>query len=272
MAKRQRFGFWSWEDVSVARKDALVALLPLGTIEQHGPHLPLDTDTQIAHAIASHTAALLPETVVLLPPLPYGVSMFHTDPPGGILIPPHTYEKFVIAIIESMIDHGFRMFFLLNGHGGNSSSVTNVQKIVNDRHREKDVCVGTTQLYLSGDAGRAALKDVGFAGGVRHADEIETSIMLATNPKSVRREKIADDLGRIRGNNFHPFDDGPLALYLSTDTESMSGVCGEPSKATAEIGRELLLAAAKEIADYIQEMVGVVKQIRCQLRRAPGTR
>lgn len=260
------YSHWTADEVREAQRSGKVALLPLGTLEQHGLHLPLDTDTRIANAIAWRVAQLLPETVVLLRPLEYGVSSFHRQPPGGIYIHPHVYENFVENIIKSFIDLGFTTFFLLNGHGGNQSSVTNVQKIINNRH-EREVFVGTTPLYLSGAKGRAALREAGFHEEVRHACEIETSLMLAIDSAVVRMDKIADCEGRYRTENFRPFDDGPLKLYLPTEMESRDGVCGNPSKATPEAGERLLTVAAEEIGDYIKEMLAILEKDRYQIRR-----
>ncbi|MEK7516754.1 MAG: creatininase family protein [Patescibacteria group bacterium] len=257
---------WTADEVRTVEKSGKVALLPLGTLEQHGPHLPLDTDTRIANAIAWRVAQLVPETVVLLRPLEYGVSSFHREPPGGIYIHPHVYENFLLAIIESMIAHGFGAFFLLNGHGGNQSSVTNVQKIINHGH-ERKVFVGTTPLYLSGAKGRAALREEGFRETIGHACEIETSLMLAIDAAVVRMDKIADDEGFHRTTNFSPYDDGPLQLYLPTETESRDGVYGNPSKASPEAGGRLLAIAAEEIGDYIKEMLAILEKVRRQLRR-----
>jgi len=260
------YSHWTAPEVRTAQKSGKVVLLPLGTIEQHGPHLPLDTDTRIANAIALRVAQLRPDEVVLLPPLPYGVSSFHREPPGGIYIHPSVYEDFLLAIVESMVAHGFNAFFLLNGHGGNQSSVTNVQKIVNHRH-ERGVFVATTPLYLSGAKGRAALREIGFHEEVRHACEVETSLMLAIDPAVVRMDKIADDEGFYRTANFSPFDDGPLKLYLPTEMESRNGVCGNPSKATKEAGQRLLAVAAEEISDFIGEQLKILEKERHQLRR-----
>ncbi len=234
----------------------VVALLPIGTLEQHGPHLPLYTDTAIAAGIADAVERLRPQgpgAVVLLPALPYGVSTYPLDPPGGIRVSPRHFEGLVVDIVQGLFALKFPLVFLLNGHGGNISHLTNVLKTVNERHAPAHLC-GTTPLYLGGPRGQAALAAAGFPEGIRHADEVETSLMLALHPKEVHPDLAQDDLGRFRTPRYLPYDDGPLKLYLPFSAESREGVYGAPRRASVSAGERLVAEAAAEVLEMIDDM------------------
>lgn len=237
-------------------KSEVVVLLPVGTLEQHGPHLPLSTDTDIAWGIAQQVERLRPDgpgAVLLLPALPYGVSSFPLCPPGGVRIAPRHFEGLLEDIVEGMFALGFPLAFIVNGHAGNTPHVTTVQKTVNERHDGRHL-LGTTVLYLSGPRGQEALRSCGFAHGIRHGDEIETSLLLALRPETVALSEARDDPGRFQTPRYLPYDDGALKLYLPFWAESKEGVYGAPTQASATAGAQLLGEAAAEILEMIDDM------------------
>jgi creatinine amidohydrolase len=258
-----RYAALSSAAFSALDKRDLVALLPVGTLEQHGPHLPLSTDTDIAAGLAAAVERLRPEgpgAILLLPAVPYGVSSYPLDPPGGIRVAPRHFEGLVEDIIEGVFAQGLRLAFIVNGHAGNTPHLTIVQKIVNERHGGRAL-VGTTVLYLSGPRGQQALSACGFSAGIRHADEVETSLLLALAPETVDLSAARDDEGRFRTPRYQPYDDGPLKLYLSFAAESREGVYGCPSRATAQAGAHLLAEAAQELLEMIDDMRGIYQAL-----------
>ncbi len=251
-----RYDSLSHPTLRALNKAEAVALLPVGTLEQHGPHLPLSTDTAIAAGIAEAVEQLRPAgpgAIVLLPPVPYGVSTYPLDPPGGIRISPAHFEGLLLDIAEGLYQLGFPLLFLLNGHAGNTPHLTTVMKTLNERHAPRALC-GTTVLYLSGPRGQAALSACGFTAGIRHADEIETSLMLALCPATVSLDQVRDDPGRFRTPRYLPYDDGPLKLYLPFTAESEEGVYGAPTRSSAAAGEHLLREAAREVLEMIDDM------------------
>jgi len=112
------YGKLTWEDVRDADKDRVV-ILNVSATEDHGPHMPLDTDTVLGMAVAEGVAAAAPDEVFVMPPVPYGFNEHHKDFPGVIWIQPETLIAFVTDITKSLAHHGFRRILLLNSHGSN---------------------------------------------------------------------------------------------------------------------------------------------------------
>ncbi|MDP2855532.1 MAG: creatininase family protein, partial [bacterium] len=145
----------------------------------------------------------------------------------------------------------------LNGHGGNQNYFEEIVSSLNVDYPY----AATIPLYLSGKRGTQALKRVGYKYWIRHADEIETSIILAIDEKLVRKDKIVDEIGPFKTKDYKPFDEGTLKLFLPWEYESESGVYGEPSKATKEAGNFLFNEAAEELLDLITQFEKITKKI-----------
>lgn len=243
------------EEIKNLDKDHLVFIFPLGAIEQHGAHLPVDTDSRIVESIAKKTESKAPDKIVVLPTFSFGVAGGGYS--GSITVSDREFKQIVLDVCKSILAQGFKKIFLLNGHGGNQSYV---EDIATDLNVDFPYAV-TIPLYLSGKRGTQALKKVGFKYWIRHADEIETSLMLAIDEKSVRKDKIIDETGLLKTKDYKPLDEGTLKLFLPWEYESKSGVYGEPSKATKEAGDFLFNEAAEELLDLITQFEKITKKI-----------
>ena len=133
-----------------------VVLLPVGQTEQHGYHAPLSTDTLIIEAIAKGTVGCAPDQAFTLPVFPYGVSTHRRSFPGTFNIGGRVFEDFWLAIVDKLVGSGFTRFYLMSGHGGNSSFLVNVVKYAGEKYPE--IFCATAFLYLSGAQGVAALE------------------------------------------------------------------------------------------------------------------
>lgn len=201
-----------------------VAVLPVGSFEQHGAFLPLATDTLVACAVAGEIAAAHP--VHLLPPLTISCSHEHAAWPGTVSISAVTLYAVVRDIAESLRRSGVDTLVLVNGHGGNYVLGNAVQESAGSGTR--------MALFPAAEDWEAALERAGVETSLltdMHAGEIETSILLHTHPELIRpgyetSDFVADDRRHL------------LTLGMSGYTES--GVIGRPSRASAEKGRELL--------------------------------
>ena len=109
----------SWPEVRHAVREDRVCLIPAGTLEDHGPHLPLDTDVRIASEICRRAAERIPDEVVLLPPVVHGYTPHHMDFPGPITIGWDTFVRYCTDVGTSLARHGFKRILFLNGHGSN---------------------------------------------------------------------------------------------------------------------------------------------------------
>ncbi|MBK3566266.1 mycofactocin biosynthesis peptidyl-dipeptidase MftE [Streptomyces sp. MBT62] len=197
----------AWPDVP---PDALV-LLPIGSTEQHGPHLPLDTDSVIAHAVARRASTALP-TGLVAPTLPYGASGEHAGFPGTVSIGHEALRAVLVELVRSLSLWAARIV-LVNGHGGNAATLD------------------TAVRLLRAEGHDVAWTGCPAPGGDAHAGRTETSLMLHLAPEHVRLEAA------VTG------DTRPLSVLLpelmahGVRAVSPSGVLGDPTGASAGEGR-----------------------------------
>ena len=220
--------------LDVRDRAARVALLPIGSFEQHGPHLPLTTDTLVACAVAAELADAYP--VNRLPPVTISCSHEHAAWAGTVSISATTLAAIVRDIAASVQASGGTSLVLVNGHGGNYVLGNVVQ----------EASVGPLPMALfpgepDWEAARAAAGLATSGLSDMHAGELETSILLHAHPHLVRpgyerADWLADDRRHL------------LSRGLQAYTES--GVVGRPSLASAAKGRALLASLVRSFADY----------------------
>lgn len=230
----------TWQQVGAVSKEVVV-LVPTGSLEQHGPHLPLFTDSLLATAAAGAVEERLPEKVLLTPCVWLGCSGHHLSFAGSLSASFGGYEDTLIAIVESLEPHGFRKFFFLNGHGGNSDSNSVVCRrlkadypdcVFGNRGYFKYIPTSVLESTMEGP-----LKEI------KHACEAEASMMLHLHPGLVHKDKLRDD-----GLKPDPPIEG-LTLHFDEVTEE--GSFGYATLATAEKGKKLFDAAVEGAAREI---------------------
>ncbi|WP_433273889.1 creatininase family protein [Actinosynnema sp. CS-041913] len=217
--------------VDVRHAAAEVAVLPIGSFEQHGPHLPLVTDTVIACAIANEVAAAHP--VLLLPPITISCSHEHAAWPGTVSISARTLYSVVADIAESLRRAGVTRLVLVNAHGGNYVLANIVQE-----------SAGLALFPGRADwhAARAAAGLETSSADDMHAGELETSILLHVDPELVAAGHEAGD---------HVVEDRRHLLTVGLAPYTESGVVGRPSLASADKGRDLLASLAGSFGQYL---------------------
>jgi creatinine amidohydrolase len=225
----------TWPEVGKIPRETLV-LIPTGSLEQHGPHLPLFTDSLLVTYVAEAVEKQLAEKVLLTPTLWLGASGHHLKFPGTLSASFETYEGAVQNVVESLMPHGFHRFYVLNGHGGNTDANSIALRKLKEKNRN---CTFGHSGYFAFADETIARTLTGPTKHIRHACEAEASMMLHAFPDLVRVEKLRDD-----GLKPDPAIRGLVHMF---DEVTEEGSLGFATEATAEKGRILLEAAISAI-------------------------
>jgi creatinine amidohydrolase len=232
----------------------LVVLLPLGAIEQHGPHLSVSTDTDIVTRIAQEAEKALAEYLLLCPTLPFGSSDHHISFGGTISIGAELYTRVITDLVTALLKSGFRKIVLLNGHGGNITPVKQALAVLS-RNFDYDCqpnIVLATYWELAGAvfAGAPPMESPALS----HACEYETSLMLHLFPEKVKMEKAAR-AKRPADNGYIPWEDDiryrGITQIKQTAFISDNGSSGEPQKGTAAKGEHLFNQACDSLIAFL---------------------
>lgn len=223
------------EEIETFARDFPFAILPVGSFEQHGPHLPLDTDNRIAEAMAIETAKR--SVGIVLPVLNIGYAWVWRGKPGTLTFRFDTYMALIRDIAESLEGWGIKALFVLSGHGSNPQPTKHAirEKI----HEAYDIAVfnsiygGIPEMIKECDS-------TPWHNEI-HAEEIETSLMLAIAPELVSMDRAKSD--------YPPFPDDYGKSELSMGMFMRSGVFGDPRPATADKGRRWLNLGGQKSAD-----------------------
>jgi creatinine amidohydrolase len=241
----------------LGRLDAgrVIAILPVGAIEQHGPHLPVCTDACIGQGIALRALALLPESlpVTVLPMLPVGKSDEHLAFAGTLTLSAETVARLWTEVGESIARAGLRKLVLLNSHGGQVSIMDVVARDLRVRH---GMLVMAWSWFAAGIPDSLFPEDEQRFG--IHAGAIETSIMLHLRPDLVQMDKAQNfrplmaDMEKEGYRRLSAVGSGRMG-WMAQDLHP-SGACGNAADADAERGRALVEHAAQALVELLQEM------------------
>jgi creatinine amidohydrolase len=243
----------TWEDIEKQIKVAKgTIIIPVGSTEQHGPHLPVGTDTMVANTLAD--AAARRANVLVAPPLWFGWSPHHMVLPGTITIRPEILIEITSDVIESLQQHGFDKFIFVNGH--RIVNVTWMQIAGERAKRELGVKVVIFDpAYMS----KSIIKEMGW-GSVGHAEEIEGSHMWYRYPEKVKMDRAVDNPHPSRKlYSVDPSYPGDTLCYVPSSeaemkqlVEAAGGTAGEPSKASVEGGKRYHEHLVKRLVEVIE--------------------
>jgi mycofactocin system creatininase family protein len=241
-------GELTWQEAKQRLTEVDIALLPVGSTEQHGPHLPLDTDAFDALYLASAVSAAMdrPRPLVL-PLIPYGVSYHHMEFSGTISIGNETLTRLVYDVGMSVARHGIRKLVIVNGHGGNSPALQNSAQMINRDAR----------IFTCVDTGETSDVDVGRiieTPNDVHAGELETSTALAARPHLVRMDRARKSVPRFSSRYLNFSTSRSVEWYTQTERISQTGVLGDPTRATPEKGERLWQIMVDHLVRFVKDL------------------
>jgi len=232
-----------------------VVVLPLGSLEQHGHHLPMLTDTMIGSEIARRAEIALGDEALFLPMLWVGASDHHRGMPGTVSLSNNVYVDVLVDILESLLGAGFRRIFLLNAHGGNITPGRMALYDVQLRHRDKpDLWMAFSSWWTIAADQIAAPPEI-QQKFVTHACELESSMILRLRPELVKLEAARGANIPFESAFYTPDFSGPSRVDVprAFDQLSETGAFGHPELATAEKGEALFQAAVGEVVAFVRE-------------------
>ncbi|WP_136688410.1 creatininase family protein [Halorhabdus amylolytica] len=228
----------TWTDVEAF--ETPLALLPVGSTEQHGPHAPLGTDAIAAEAVAHAGVDATDREVVIAPSIDVGVSAEHRAFPGSLWVSEDTFRAYVRETIEALAHHGFDRIVVVNGHGGNTAAL-------------REVCARISRggdAYVVPFTWFEAVDPDGIEMG--HAGPVETALLEHVTPELIDNdskerggEGAADRWGEWEGS---------VNLAYDTDEFAPNGVVGDPADGNGELGERLLAEAADALATLLERV------------------
>ena len=224
-------------------------ILPFGSIENNGPHLPLATDLLAAVAVSERAAAL--SGALIAPPIPWGVSSVNIGFAGTMTLSAATCERIITELTMSLAFHGFRRVVVVSGHSSNVWSAANAAELLRDRGvlvAQLDVWRCVEQFCT--DLVTTDLMPFG------HGSAMMTSVLLAAAPSLVRTDRMEPEPPResygLKYYNSYP---GVMG-FAAWDDVSASGLVGDPRGADVEVGREVLRRLGDLLAELLDDMRG----------------
>lgn len=251
-----RYDELTWIEMREAINSQPVVLLPFGTVEDHGPHLPLNTDNVIVEAICLDAARRASGEILVMPTLAYGLDEHHMDFPGTVAVDLQTLLAFAADVAMSPARHGFSHVLIVNGHGSNASvAELAARRVV----LQTGIVCGAMSPNAAIDPTLAEPTLSGMRrsgpGGIAHAGEYETSMMLHLRPDLVQIDKAVREIGQLKLEYFNWDHSEPSVLSWQDWWSRMSdsGVCGDPTVATAEFGCALFETTVQNFVRFVRE-------------------
>lgn len=236
----------TWPEIQRALDGQVTTALVIGaSVEQHGPHLPIDTDTLLAYDTGERVARKLGDALVA-PVIRPGCSDHHLGLPGTLSLPKRVFEEILENYVANLARHGFKWIVLIPSHGGNNESIASVATSLQSQYAGRGVgvfaCNADTNNMRAQLLAQAGLDSA--VGGI-HAGHTETSLMMAAFPQVVRRSEMkAGFLGTVDIARIH--SEGVVSM-------SPEGVFGDPRSASAAYGEQLRDYHVDVLAEKIRQ-------------------
>lgn len=251
---KYRLEHMTWPEVADAVRADKIMLQPLAAIEQHGPHLPVDTDNLIAGSLCEAAAAAHPDEFVVAPMIPYGFNDHNMEFPGTVSVRPSVLLDYLVDVGKSFASAGFTRILWVNGHGSNGTIAELASRRITN---ETPAAAAMTSSYAL--AKTVSDRNPGLRtsphGGVAHACEYETSLYLHLAPERVHEDLIADEMpeGFPDCVDHDWLGGGPLTFMTWYSRRTASGTEGAPTHASREKGATLFEGCTALLADLARQ-------------------
>lgn len=249
-----QYGECAWNDIRHFTSKVIV--VPLGSLEQHGHHLPLLTDSLIGGEIVRRAEAALADEALFLPMLWLGASHHHLGHPGTVSLNNNLYVSVIEDVLESLIQAGFRRIFLLNSHGGNEVPGSQAALNVQLRHHasKPDLWIAFATWFGMAAPQIAEIESL-EQKFVTHACELETSMILMLRPQLVKLDAARGAIIPFESDFYAPDVRRSSRVYVPRSFSQISetGALGYPELASAEKGEALFEMATREVVAFIRE-------------------
>ena len=244
MKDKHRLGELTWQEAEIMMKEARAIIVPLGSTEQHGYHLPLNTDSTIADYLALEVAKRT--NCLVTPTLTYGQVWSAKDFPGTIAIQERTYINFLKDIVTSLESKSPRNIILFSGHLGNVAPCKIAARELLDEKGFNNVYHFSYIVDMKQAAAGIMETELWHGSGL-HGGEMETSVLLRITPELVRMDKAQAD---------YPVRPPDLDIRpISWIEFAKQGIFGDPTKATAEKGARFIERTLQQLADLVIENI-----------------
>ncbi|GED71299.1 creatinine amidohydrolase [Brevibacillus reuszeri] len=252
------FGEMTWPEIKQAVMEKRVAVIPVAMIEEHGHHLPVDTDLLLANEVCVRAGAKIPDEVVVIPAINHGYAPHQMDFPGVISISSDTFISYVVDVCNSLAHQGFERILLMNGHGSNVSLLQVAARQTNLEYPNV-LCASVSHWDFQPVIECAEqVRESENPGGMNHACELETSMYLAIREDLVQMDKAVRDLDKYKNSKYFWLDlvgkgEGrPVITMPYWSTISETGTLGDPTKSTRAKGEQLLNAAVDGLVEFVR--------------------
>lgn len=244
----------SWPKIQSLPKHTPV-VIPLGSCEQHGKHLPVFVDSFQVQQVADLAHKQQGDEVLMLPTLWLGSSHHHKDYPGTISVLPGLYSQMIQQMAQCVLNAGFTNIVFLNGHGGNHVPIQQALSelvCIDEAADAANLILATWWVLAAADL---VADKIGMATpSISHACEYETSTMLSIRPDLVAMDKITDPAGHEELGAFHNPLNKTVSIFHRFRTFSRTGHLGTPKHATADKGKKIFDVASMRLVEMLREL------------------
>lgn len=240
----------TWPEVQEALKTAVLAVIPIGAHEQHGPHMTENCDDVLAEEMARRLVTNLHPYAVMTPTIPFGISIHHIHFPGTITLRPETLTRVLYDVIWSLKQHGLENFLIVNAHGGN-------QSLLSVASTEISVELGVKVYYAktTASAKQAIAKHV-QSKVFGHSCEREVSEALYMAPHIIRQDRLSEaEFNDGKWRQLRPGN--PIQGFYFYDEMTRNGCIGNATQASLEAGREIVEEALDNLTRAARELFGL---------------